>query len=122
MLDLTRADAVAPIDLWRALFQSAEAFHANGRRFESVVLARAGTPIFIMKGEDFAQVGAQRSSGENPVYLIRKLPSKLHNLDGSAAYGEWSGGLFGVLTQEMEDSNSAASRWATGAESPSIDP
>jgi hypothetical protein len=51
------------------------------------------------------------------LYMIRKLPSMLHHLDGNPAYGEWEGGLFGVLAREMEDANTAASRWAAGSAS-----
>lgn len=115
VLDLSRVDAAAPADLWRVLFQSAEVLHTRGRRFERVVVARDGSPVFLLEGDDFARIGAQRVSGENPVYMIRTLPSKLHHPDGRAAYGEWSGGFLGVLVREMEDGNAAARRWAAGA-------
>jgi hypothetical protein len=115
VLDLSRTDAVAPIDLWRALFESAEAMHANRRRFRIVVLARAGKPVFVMKGEDFAEIGEQRSYGENPLYMIRKLPSKLYRPDGRQAYTEWSGGLLGVFGAKMQDGNAAAQQWAAGS-------
>jgi hypothetical protein len=114
VLDLKSAESASPADLWRIVFDAAEALHEHERKFDQVILARRGTPVFLLSGSDFESLGNQREYGENPVYMIRKLPSMLHHPDGNAAYGEWEGGLFGVLAREMEDVNSAASRWAEG--------
>jgi hypothetical protein len=114
VLDLKAAESASPADLCRVVFDAAEALHDHERKFDQVVLARSGTPVFLLSGSDFELLGNQRDQGENPVYMIRKLPSMLRHPDGSLAYGEWEGGLFGVLAREMEDVNSAASRWAEG--------
>lgn len=114
VLDLKRVDGAAPLDLARILFQSAEALHERERGFERIVLARAGKPVFVIQGSDFRQIGQQRALGENPVYMLRKLPAMLFNPDGTQAYGEWSGGLLGVLSREMEDLNDATKRWVSG--------
>ena len=47
-------------------------------------------------------------------YLIRTLPEKLFNPDGTAAFGRWEGGLLGVLSKQMEDVSAAALRWNRG--------
>jgi hypothetical protein len=113
-LDLREADSAAPVDLWRSVFQVAEAFHEADRRFERVELARSGTVVFRISGDDFQTIGYQFSYGENPVYMLRKLPGMLKRPDGSAAYGEWVGGFLGVALREMEESNDAARIWARG--------
>jgi hypothetical protein len=114
VLDLRRLESPAPVDLFRALFQSAEALHELGWTFERVVLARAGTPVFFMKGAEFSTVGAEFGRGQNPVYLIRTLPEKLFRPSGEAAFGRWEGGLLGVLGKQMKDANEAAQQWAAG--------
>jgi hypothetical protein len=104
------------VDLWRSLFQVAEAFHEADRRFEQVELARNGTVVFRLSGEDFQTIGNQFGYGENPVYMLRKLPGMLKRPDGSAAYGEWVGGFLGVALREVEESTDAAHAWAGGAQ------
>ena len=113
-LDLEEVTEAAPIDLWRALFEVAERFHDDGRTFDRVQLSRGGSAVFIMSGEDFATLGRQFGGGENPVYMIRKLPSMLHRPDGTDAFGSWSGGWLGVLSHEMGDVSEAANQWASG--------
>jgi hypothetical protein len=114
VLDLRSLDKAAPLDLFRGLFQASDALYAAGRRFDRVVLARQGTDIFLMKGDDFAAIGQQFGAGQNPVYLIRTLPEKLYKPTGEGAFGQWTGGLLGVLGKQMEDANAAAKRWGEG--------
>ena len=114
VLDLRAVEGAAPVDLFRGLFQSAQALHESRRRFDKVVLARAGTPVFLMEGKEFSAIGSEFSAGQNPVYLIRTLPGKLFQPSGQAAFGRWEGGLLGVLGKEMEDANEAARQWASG--------
>lgn len=40
---------------------------------------------------------------QNPVYTMRTFPENLYRPDGTAAFGTWTGGLFGVLGKQMED-------------------
>jgi hypothetical protein len=118
VLDLIKVESAAPIDLFRGLFQSAQALEERGRSFERVVLARAGRPVFFMKGSDYLEVGRAFRAGENPVYLIRTLPEKLFSPNGTAAFGTWTGGWLGVLGRQMEDANEAGSSWALGRRPP----
>ena len=114
VLDIRRIDKAAPLDLFRGLFEASDALYAAGRRFDRVVLARGGTDVFVMKGEDFGLLGQQFGSGQNPIYLIRTLPEKLYKPTGEAAFGRWTGGLLGVLGKQMEDATAAGRRWAEG--------
>lgn len=112
VLDLREVSAAAPLDLFRGLFQSAAALTSAGRRFDRVILVRAGTPVFMMTGEDFANLGAEFAGGQNPIFLIRTLPEKLYRPSGEAAFGHWEGGMLGVLGKQMEDANNAGRQWA----------
>ncbi len=71
----------------------------------------------MMTGDDFRRLGESFAAGENPVYLIRTWPEKLHHPDGTAAFGTWEGGIFGVLTRQMQDANAAGKQWAEGSSS-----
>jgi hypothetical protein len=117
VLDVTRADAVAPVDMFRVLFQAAEAMHTKNASFEKVQLARSGEPVFVLDGGDFATLGRQFASSENPIFMIRTLPAKLKRPSGGAAFSEWTGGWLGVMKREMEDANTAAKEWVAGGAS-----
>jgi hypothetical protein len=117
VLDVTRLDSAAPVDLWRGLFQSAKALADAKRPIKHVVLARKGTAVFFMEGKDFLEVGRAYDDGENPIYLLRTLPEKLYRpTDGRQAYGTWRGGLLGVTMRQMEDLSDAGRTWAQGLE------
>ena len=114
VLDVVRADGIAPADMFRVLFQAAEAMHVKNTRFESVQLARRGEPVFVLDGTDFATLGRQFASSENPLFMIRTLPAKLKRPNGGAAFSEWTGGWLGVMKHEIEDANTAAAEWVGG--------
>lgn len=112
VLDLRILESVAPVDLFRALFQSAEVLHDSGRKFDRVILARSGTFVFLMDGEVFSTIGAEFGAGQNPIYLMRTLPEKLYRENGEPAFGRWEGGWLGVLGKQMEDVNNVAQQWS----------
>jgi hypothetical protein len=113
VLDLIDVEATAsPVDLFRGLLTSAAALRVEGRKFDTVILARAGSERYSMTGADFDELGSAFDAGENPIYLIRTLPEKLYGSDGSKAFGSWSGGLIGVLGKQMEDANAFALNWS----------
>lgn len=116
VLDLTevRPADTSPAGLWRGLFQIAERSANDERHFDRVILARSREPVFIMEGEDFYRLGEERSLGQNPVYQIRTLPEKLYRPNGEGAYGRWTGGMLGVVKEQMEDVNEAARVWVRG--------
>jgi hypothetical protein len=112
VIDLRRAESAAPADLARGLFTIAGTMHEKGREFSTVVLSAKGAPVFVITGSDFSTIGADWQNDENPVYMVRTLPSKLNDLDGTPAYGSWEGGIFGVLKEEMEDVTDSMLKWA----------
>jgi len=116
VLDLHDVSAAAPLDLFRGLFQSASALASSGRSFDHVILARGGTPVFLMTGDDFRELGVEYSGGQNPVYLIRTLPEKLYKPSGEAAFGHWEGGMLGVLGKQMQEATEAGRSWAGGSQ------
>lgn len=116
VLDLKRAEDIAPVDLFRSLFEAAEALKDGSS--ERITLARNGRPVFVMKGEDFREMGNSFGSGENPVYLIRTLPEKLYKPSGARAFGSWEGGWLGVMTHQMDDANRASRQWALAENEP----
>lgn len=120
VLDLTEIDpgGTSPAGLWRGLFQIAARAAEKDRRFDRVVLARDREPVFLIRGEDFYELGAERTLGQNPVYQIRTLPGMLYRPDGEGAFGRWTGGMLGVLKEQMEDVNEAASHWIRGEPPP----
>jgi len=116
VLDLTAVESAAPVDVFRGLFQAADTLASSGKQFEKVVLARNGKSVFIIPGDKFRNLGAAYGSGENSLYLLRTLPEQLLEPDGSNAYGTWTGGVFGVFRQQMEDVNDAARHWMNATE------
>ena len=110
VLDLREADSVSPLDLYRGTFQSAKALHEAGRRFDRVVFARSGAPVFWMTGEDFQSLGREYAAGENPLYLIRTLPGHLHRPDGEP-FSHSQGGM----ASPFDEANEAMRRWIRGS-------
>lgn len=115
-VDLVRLKEAAPIDIMRGLFQASAAL--KDRKFSTVILARAGKPVFKMSGADFQELGRSYAAGENPIYLIRTLPESILLMDGSLAFGTWTGGWLGVLGKQMEDVTDFGEGWAAGSLSP----
>jgi hypothetical protein len=101
-------DNTAAVDVMRALLQSAEAHRAT--RFNRVVLAYKGTNKFFLDGAYYQMLGQEYES-QNPVYTLRTFPENVHKMDGTAAYGTWSGGLLGVLAKQMEDLTQFSKDW-----------
>jgi hypothetical protein len=101
-------EQAAMVDVLRALLQSAEAHKAD--RYDRVLLAYKGTPKFQLEGAYFQRLGAEFET-QNPVYTMRTLPENVFKLDGSPAYGTWTGGMLGVLNKQMEDLKQFSQEW-----------
>lgn len=80
------------------------------RDFREVRLSYRGRTKFILGGDEFSDIG-QEYQYQNPVYTIRTFPEKLRTPDGRRAFSTWSGGLLGVVGQQMEDVNALGRRW-----------
>ena len=114
-LDLWDASGASTADLTRALFQIAASREA-WPPVRHVTLSRRGTPMFILSGDDFKDLGKDFDAGENPVYLMRTLPQRLQRPSGGPAFATWRGGVIGVLGEQMDDLNSFGHKWALGSD------
>ena len=98
----------SPLDVTRTLLQFAE--KQKNRQFDRVILSYKGTPKFQLKGDYFHTLGNDYEL-QNPVYTLRTLPENVYQLDGSPAFGTWTGGLLGVVGKQMEDLNELHKKW-----------
>jgi hypothetical protein len=89
--------------------QSAEAL--DNKEFKLVYLASKGENKFFIKGDYFIKLGQEYSS-QNPVYTVRTFPENLFLISGKEAYSKWTGGVFGVLSQQMDDLNDVYREWS----------
>jgi hypothetical protein len=112
VLDLARVESAAPIDLLRAAFAAADTLYNPDRAFDRVIFARSGTPVFMMMGKDFQEIGNEMRQEQNPMYLVRTFPQRLYKPSGERAYGTWEGGILGVLGRQMEDVGDVGRTWA----------
>lgn len=99
----------APVDVMRMVFQAAEAM--KDRSFDTVELSYRGETRFLLDGGDFQTLGRQMAYGENPVYMLRTFPEKLRDAKGRSAFGEWTGGVLGVMKEQMEDLTELHKQW-----------
>lgn len=95
-------------DVTRVLLQYARVL--KDRQFDEVILAYRGTPKFLLKGEYFSSLGREYGV-QNPVYTARTFPENVYELDGTPAFGGWTGGLIGVVARQMEDFNQFHKEW-----------
>lgn len=99
---------VASIDVMRALLQSAEAH--KDVKFDRVVLSYRGSSKFYLEGEYYQNLGKEYGT-QNPAYTLRTFPEHVRKLDGTPAYGTWTGGMLGVLGRQMEDLAEFSKAW-----------
>jgi len=101
-------ESASRADVTRMLFHIAEKF--ADRNYDQVVLAYKGRARLILDGDFFNKVG-RTFQYENPIYLMRTLPQHVKHLDGTSAFGSYSGGWIGVLNAEMDDLNALHDEW-----------
>lgn len=109
VIDLRKVSGTnSPADVTRVLLQIAQS--QKSKTFNQVTLAHQGNPKFILKGDYFQTLGIEFGE-QNPVYTMRTLPENIYRLDGTAAFGTWTGGLIGVLGKQMEDFSDFHKQW-----------
>ena len=96
------------LDVFRVLLDFSKALEE--KQFEQVILASNGNHKFTIDGTYFQQLGQERD-WQNPTFTIRTFPEHLRTLSGDRAYAAWTGGLLGVVTQQMDDFNDFHSQW-----------
>jgi hypothetical protein len=109
VFDLRRVSGESsPADVSRVLLQFAQALKDN--TYTDVTLSYRGTSKFVLKGEYFRTRGIEYGT-QNPVYTMRTFPENVYKLDGSPAFGTWTGGWLGVLGKQMDDFNEFHKQW-----------
>lgn len=95
-------------DVFRVFLQFAEALQNDS--YSAVYLAFRGERRFLVTGEYFQKLGREFQT-QNAVYTTRTFPSQLQDLQGSAAFPTWTGGLIGVVGKQMEDFQKFHRQW-----------
>lgn len=102
------APEASRLDVFRAFLQSASALQEKD--FNTVFLSSQGNHKFFIEGVYFKELGKEYEL-QNPIYTSRMFPENLFSLLGEKAYSEWSGGLLGVVTAQMDDFLDACDEW-----------
>lgn len=102
----------SPADVFRVFLQFADAM--KDASFDDVELAFRGETKFVLSGSHFKIAGREYRT-ENPVYTVRTFPEKLRRPDGKPAFEQWSGGLIGVASEQMNDFNRFTDEWYRSA-------
>jgi hypothetical protein len=95
-------------DVFRVLLQYAD--QMKGNKFEKVILLFKGKPKFIIDGSYFQKLGEEYSF-QNPVYTMNHFAENVYNLDGTPAFGTWTGGWLGVAGKQIEDFGEFHDQW-----------
>lgn len=95
-------------DIMRMMLKSAEAL--KDEKFGRVYLASRGKEKFYLEGDYFKQIGEERLT-QNAIYTVRTMPENVYDLDGTKAFGEWTGGWLGVMSKQMEDVAELHQKW-----------
>jgi hypothetical protein len=95
-------------DVFRVLIDFAESL--KDKPLRSVELAFRGKTRFTLDGSYFKKLGEERRT-QNPMYTIRTFPENLKTPDGKPAYPEWTGGVLGVVNQQMEEFGDVHEKW-----------
>lgn len=98
----------SPADVFRIFLQFS--FRVKDKSFERVQLAHNGIVKFQIRGDFFQKLGREFEQ-QNPIYTIRTFPENVHRPDGTPAFGTWTGGMLGVLSQQMKDFNKFHQEW-----------
>src|SRR4051794_27303078 len=75
-----------------------------------VVLARNGNKRFYITGTDLRPLANSYENGGR-AWAFNNLPANIYRMDGTRAYGEWTGGWLGVLQKQSEDVNRFITEW-----------
>jgi hypothetical protein len=109
VLDIRSVSATnSKMDVTRVLLQVAAKL--SSRHFAQVYLASKGSAKFKLSGDYFQEIGEEYPY-QNAIFTIRTMPENVLELDGTHAYGTWTGGILGVVMQQMKDFGDFEDRW-----------
>ena len=96
------------VDIDRVLLKFSEKMK-NGS-YQKLIFSFKFTKKFFIKGDYFKKLGEEFSS-QNHAYTIRTFAENIYKVNGERAFGTWTGGLIGVLTEQMDDHNEFHKEW-----------
>lgn len=96
------------IDIMRVLFQTADS--VRDKSFEKVILAYKGTAKFSIPGTYFQTIGKEYS-WQNPIVLTRTFAQNVTDLQGKKAFSTWTGGVFAVMKNQLDDLGALHRQW-----------
>lgn len=100
--------ATSQIDVMRVFFQAADSL--RDKSFDKVILAYKGKAKFAVGGDYFKTLGNEYS-WQNPILLTRTFAQNVKQLDDTPAFSTWTGGLFGVMQNQLDDLASLHRQW-----------
>ena len=104
--DIEGDKSMADID--RVLLQFSEVM--KNENFQELIFSFRFNKKFFITGKYFKKLG-EEFSYQNPVYILRKLAENIYKLNGQKSYSTWTGGLIGVVKEQMEDHNEFHQEW-----------
>jgi hypothetical protein len=96
------------MDVFRVFLQYAKA--QKEHRYKQIILAGYGQKKFILAGDYFHELGTEYDT-QNPMYTIRIFAHHITTIEGNHPFYEYDGGLFAVLTKEMEQFSDFNKQW-----------
>tara|TARA_B100000315_G_C14281900_1_gene453407 strand:+ start:109 stop:594 length:486 start_codon:yes stop_codon:yes gene_type:complete len=104
--DIEEDKAMADID--RVLLQFSEQIK-NGD-YQKLIFSFRFNKKFYINGDYLTKLGKEYST-QNPVYTLRTLAENIYKLNGQKAFSTWTGGLLGVIKEQMDDHNTFHQEW-----------
>lgn len=98
----------ASVDVFRALLHTSVAL--KDKQFETIELSFKDNLKFTLKGDYFQKLGNEFEI-QNSIYTLRTFPENLLDSEGKRVYGQWEGGMIGVLNKQMEDFQDFSHKW-----------
>lgn len=95
-------------DVFRVFLQYASKL--KDKSFNTVILQSKGKTKFLLKGDYFKKLGNEYGV-QNPVYTMRTFTEYVYTPDGKRAFGTWTGGILGVLKEQLEDFADFHRKW-----------
>lgn len=96
------------IDPVHLLMQFASRIHLSG--LGNVYLARDGVEHFRIYPSALDELASSYENGGR-IWAFNNLPAAVRRIDGSQAFGEWTGGWLGVVKGQVEDLDSFLEQW-----------
>jgi hypothetical protein len=75
-----------------------------------IVLARNGQHRFCVSSDDMRPLADSYANG-GVLWAFDNLPARVRRMDGTRAFGEWTGGWLGVLKEQTEDLAQFINEW-----------